>query len=123
MSKYTNKFKQLFEQFLAFFPAPLPRGMTEFDTWSARLIFAYGLPDNDSIRFALATMIMHLGPTECDKPRRYFGRAVLKGMSAQVANNVMYQLKEKQKAEDAAAKLAEAPAPLQVVSNDQPVSN
>lgn len=110
MNRYFTKAKQFFNKILGFFPSNLPHGMTEFDKWSNDLIFTYDLPNNDSIKFALATMILHLEPTECDKPKRYFGRAVQKGMAAQVAHGVMQTLKDKQKAEEEAAKAAAASA-------------
>lgn len=122
MSTYLTKINQFLIKVRNAFPAPLPRGMEEFETWSNALIVTYDLPDNDSIKFALATMILHLGPTECDKPKRYFARAVLKGMAAQVASAVMYNLKEKQKAEEA-AKLAVVTANGQATSDVITVSN
>src|SRR6185312_2319412 len=62
-------------------PRPLPLGRQEFQDWSDRLISGAMLPIDseadpeifkDSQRFALADMIMHLGPTESHKPDSFF---------------------------------------------------
>lgn len=124
MNMKLTKIKQFLSKLRNFLPSALPRGMSDFDSWSDDVISTYDLPANDSIKFALATMILHLGPTDSHKSKRYFAKCVLKGMSAQVASSVMYTLKEKQKAEEVAAKqLAEAPANSQVAANVQSVSN
>ena len=57
-------------------PTALPRGMTEFETWAASIITTYDFPNNDSVRFALATMIIHSGPQDDAKPKYQFARAV-----------------------------------------------
>jgi SNF2 family DNA or RNA helicase len=100
------KLKSILNWLLTFLPSPLPVGVKEFESWSSSIIQAYGLPDNDSVRFALATQIMHLGPTEANKPRRYFGLCLLKGAATQVAYGVMGELKEKQKREEEARQKA-----------------
>ena len=47
---------------------PLPQGMTEFEEWADRIISgALVTADPMSLKFALANMIMHLGPTESHK--------------------------------------------------------
>lgn len=99
-------FKRAFFKVLAFVPTALPFGLDEFNTWADRIIFTYDLPDNDSSRWALATMIQHCGATEATKPMRYFGRCARKGGANQVSAYVMQTLKMKQKAEEE-ARLAE----------------
>lgn len=96
--------KKQVKRLLAFIPSPLPFGAAEFETWASDIIYTYDLPDNDSFRWSLATMIQHCGATEATKPKRYFGRCARKGAANQVANWVMVELKEKQKAAEAAAK-------------------
>lgn len=97
---------RLYRQLLAFLPSALPFGLAEFEAWAADIIFTYNLPDNDSSRFMLSTMIQHAGPTECDKPKRYFGRSARKAGANQIAAQIMYDLKMKRNAEEAAAKAA-----------------
>lgn len=89
----------------------LPRGRKEFDAWSDEIIALAGAPNNDSTKFALATMIMHLQPTEAFKSKDYFVDSLLKGISNEVAYAVMHELKEKQKAAIEAEKQAALEAP------------
>lgn len=93
-----TKLKRAIYQLLAFFPTALPFGVHEFEVWASKIIFTYDLPDNDSSRWALATMILHSGATEATKPNRYFGRCARKGGANEVANYTMVTLKNKQKA-------------------------
>lgn len=98
-------------------PQKLPQGLAEFESWSKAIIDGYEMPDNDSIRFALATNIMHLSTDPRDKAMpaayvapEYFGHTLIKGAANQVAHAVMQDLKAKQAAEIEAAKTAEATA-------------
>ena len=106
-------FKRLWLLFLSIFPSKLPQGVSDFESWASGIIQAYGSPDNDSVRFALAVQIMHLSPTSAYKPKAYFGLVLLKGAATQVAGQVMQDLKAKQAAQIAAdqAKAAE-PQPV-----------
>jgi hypothetical protein len=96
MSKLFHSAKRLLRKLFFYLPSALPRGMSEFEGWAKDIIDTYQLPDNDSVRFALATMILHSGQTEAFKPKRYFALTALKGMSSQVAHGAMQELKEKQ---------------------------
>lgn len=96
MQNAVQKLKKFLNKIRFFFPSSLPVGMTEFYVWADSIIDAYGLPNNDSSQFALATMILHLDSTSDSKPKRYFGKAALKSMSNQIAAGVMQDLKQKQ---------------------------
>lgn len=106
-------------------PSPLPRGMAEFDAWALSIIDTYDFPNNDSVRFALATMIIHAGPQDDARPKHLFAQAVRASMSKQIAGAQFQDIKQRQieaqKAE--AAKLAEATANSAVASNVQPIQN
>lgn len=91
-----------------FIPTALPIGITEFDKWAKDIIDTYGFPDNDSIKFSMAVMILHLSATTAYKPKRYFALATLKGMSNQVVSQVIQDLKAKQQAEADKAKEAQS---------------
>lgn len=127
MNTVFTKFKYLFLRALAFFPTPLPVGMTAFKQWSDQIIDIYGLPDNDSGRWVLAVLVINLeGPKNKPAyyiPKRYFGLAGRKAMANEVASATMKELKEKQDAERKAAveQSAEATAKLSVVSDGQSV--
>lgn len=107
------KLKRCFLKLAAWFPTKIPTGVAEQNAWVDSIIDLYAFPNNDSLRFAIATMILHGGPTEARKPKRYFYLAVSAGMSRQVAADAMQTLKNKQIAAaeaEKAAKAAEVPA-------------
>lgn len=111
--------KQLVRHALAHIPTKLPQGMAEFETWSNDIIDLYKMPNNDSIKFALATAVMHLSATDAYKPKAYFGRILIKGAANQIVYAVMNDLKIKQ--QELAQKQAEATAQLEraVASDEQ----
>lgn len=103
--KLLNSVKKLAKQIRAFFPSRLPVGMQEFDTWSDSFSEIYNLPtDNkDSIKFTLASIIMHLGGQDAYKSKFYFLLTVRSGAAKQIAGSVFYDIKKKaQEAEKAA---------------------
>lgn len=80
--------EQLFEK------RPLPLGMTEFEQWSDRIISGTMLPaEPESMKFALATMIMHLKPQEDFVEDAYFIKSLRKAAANQVAHAKMQELK------------------------------
>lgn len=87
-------------------PRPLPMGMRDFQKWSRRIILGALLPSGkedpkifyDSQVFALANMLMHLGPTESHKPDAFFIHSLRKVAVNQVADAVRRELHEKAKA-------------------------
>ncbi len=108
-------------------PMPLPTGMTEFETWSARIIAKVGpLADEDSLKFALCSQIMHAAPTSANVPDSYFVNALRKAAANQVASQVFQDIKNKQKAAQEAEALAAQSQPVEattapaiVASDDQ----
>ncbi len=106
MDTIINKVKLYFKRLMAWLPSPLPVGMTAFQEWASSIVELYGLPDNDSSRWALATQLLHVNATSYYKSKRYFGVCSLKSMANQIAAGVMQDLKAKQAAEQ--AKAAEA---------------
>lgn len=113
MNRILSFIKTLFASIANRIPTKLPQGITEFEAWASSIIQHYKMPDNDSIRFALAVSILHLPSTASHMPKHFFGKTLLKGAASQVAGGVMQDLKDKQKAEATAAAL---------VSNTQPVA-
>jgi len=98
MNKILNAIKLSLKKLRNFFPSPVPQGVTEFAEWSTDIITVYGFPDNDSVRFALATMILHSGPTAAYLSKRYFALMVKAGAAKQVASQVFQDIKQKQAA-------------------------
>ncbi len=120
--KLIESIKKSVYKFLAFFPSRLPIGDAQFEVWFSDICYLYGLPENDSVRFAFGTMIMHLSPANKPgavdslvnsgatyyKPKRYFGLTALKGASNQTAHAIMSDCKARQ--DENNKKLAEAAA-------------
>jgi hypothetical protein len=118
MNNFLAKTKVFFQKLRARFPSPVPQGVEEFENWAKSIIDLYGFPDNDSVRFAVATMILHSGPSAAYVPKHYWATMIKAGAAKQVASQVFQDIKTKQQAAQlAAAKPAEATA-TPVASND-----
>jgi len=101
----------------------LPIGMADFDAWAKEIIGMTKLPDNDSMRFALAGAIWGLKSHEGHVPLEYFANVLIKAASSQVAGQVIEDLKAKQKAaQEEAAKAEAAKAEAQPVEATTPTS-
>lgn len=103
MNKTFSKLIKPFRKLAAYFPSPLPVGMTDFQKWCDDIVYLYDLPDNESLRWTLGAVILHLSPRKNGgtcyyKSKRFFGLTALKGASNEIAHAYMEQLKEKQKA-------------------------
>lgn len=89
----------------SYFPTKLPVGMTEFATWSDDVITLVGpIADALSLRFALATQIMHADSSNSALPMQYFIKRLRKTAANQVAAQVFQDVKlaQKKAAEEAA---------------------
>lgn len=96
------------------FPQTLPiAGMTCFEEFCDRLLYAYDLPSGPSYYHAIATMIMNQSPVTDKMPPRYFAKAVRKAMANEIAYAKLQQLRAAEKKEHEESKGAD----LQVVSN------
>lgn len=98
MNKITKKIKNLLQRLLDRIPTRLPDGALAFENWCQSLINTYGFPDNDSVRFMFAAMIMHTGQTAAYLPKRFFALSGLAAASKEVAHDRMVVMKEKQEA-------------------------
>lgn len=110
MKKLIAKVKRVGRQILGLFPTPLPTGVSHFAVWADSIVSTYDLPtnDQDSIRYAFATMIMHLGPQTARKPKYYFVLAVRAACAKQVAGATFQEIKARQV--EATKKATEAPS-------------
>lgn len=90
---------------------PLPLGKTAFKEWSDRIISGSIIDaDVESQRFALANMLLHLGPQESHKEDAYFIHSLRKVAINQVAHNMANEIKAAIDAKLAAEKAAEIAA-------------
>lgn len=109
------RLKKLWNQLKGLVPTLLPTGLTEFDAWVESFIETYDLPtkDTDTVKFVIASIIMHLGPQDSYKSKFYFYLTMVSGASKQVAGSVFSQIKEAQKQKDAeATKQLNEPKPV-----------
>lgn len=110
MTTFFNKVKQFGLYLLAYLPSSLPIGMTEFDVWAKSVLALTNLPDNDSTRFTLASIIPHQDKGSFLTPKIKFAHLMQKAAANQIAFGVMEELKAKQLAAVQAAQQAEATA-------------
>jgi hypothetical protein len=98
MNTLLRKLKKLGRLIAGLFPTAIPVGMTEFEQWAQSIEDTYRLPTNnkDSIRFSLATSIMHLGPTAAYKPKLYFALVLKAGAAKQIAGATFQDIKQRQ---------------------------
>lgn len=110
--------KLLLKRLLSYLPSRLPVGMSEFDTWSSAIIALTGpIADNDSLRFALASQIMHQGAAKGSIPKSFFVNSLRKAAANQVASQVFQDIKIKQ--QDAQKAALEAAQPTAEVTATQ----
>lgn len=78
---------------------PLPLGVKEFEEWSDRIISGACIPGAtpESQKFALADMILHLGPTESHKEDAYFIHCLRKYAVNQVADEMRKRIRDQAK--------------------------
>lgn len=93
------KLKRLFRLMRSLIPTSLPKGVTEFHSWADDIIDLSGAPNNDSVKFALATNILHAGQTSAIKPKFHYILLMKKAMANQVASHIMNEAKAKQETE------------------------
>jgi len=81
-------------------PRPLPMTRPEWDEWSGRIMAGAMVgATKESQLFALANLLMHLGPTEDHKPDIFFIKSLRKFCVNQVAEEMRQELHAAKKAE------------------------
>jgi len=82
---------------------PLPLGKTEFHEWADRIISGTMITATpESQKFALANMLLHLGPTEDHKEDIFFIKSLRKFAVNQVADDARKEMRDQEKARLAA---------------------
>ncbi len=130
MSIAYQKLIKFFSFARGFFPESLPVGMSEFHSWAESISNNYELPtkDLDSVKFTLASIVMHLGPSIDSKSKYYFVKQIRASAAKQIAGAAFYEIKQQQKSlQEAAAKAAlekqQAEATAPQVASDVPVQH
>lgn len=108
----------------SYFPTRLPVGMAEFAAWSTDVITLVGpIADTNSLKFALATQIMHADASKSSLPMQYFVNRIRKTAANQVAGQVFQDIKtaqieaQKKAAESVTPQTPEVTVPLGVTPN------
>lgn len=79
---------------------PLPVGVTEFHEWSDRIISGACLPATpDSLKFALANILINLPPNLAFEEDVYFIHCLRKSAANQVADFVRTEIRDRVKKE------------------------
>ena len=103
---------------------PLPLGVAEFHEWSDRIIEKAMLPATpESLKFALAEMIMHIKPTEDHCDDGYFIKCLRKGAANQVAHHMMITIRDEAKARLAKEEEAKKPHLVENSTNAEILEN
>lgn len=79
----------------ALFPSKLPIGVTEFNAWADDIVELSGLPDNDSMRYTLAVVVLELPKTNAYRPKEFFIRALIKGACNQIVSQIMHDIRDR----------------------------
>lgn len=79
------------------FATKLPVGTTAFDKWSDSIIELAGpMADRDSMRFAIASILIHADAKHGKLPKAYFINRLIKSAANQVASQVFQDIKKAQ---------------------------
>lgn len=96
----------MWKRFLANRSTRLPVGLAEFNAWADSIAELTGpIADEVSMKFALASILIHADAKHGALPKSYFVDRLIKSAANQVASQVFQDLKL---AQDAAKKAAEA---------------
>lgn len=94
------------KRLLSYLPTKLPVGTPQFETFADSIIELSGqYADRDSMRFAIASMVIHADHKAASLSKNYFVTRLRKSAANQVASQVFQDIKHKQ---DEAAKLKQA---------------
>jgi hypothetical protein len=107
---------RLIKRIRSYFPSKLPVGLPQFDAWVAEIIELSGqFADETSMRFVLASELLHSDAKKGSVPKNYFVSRCRKLAANQTAGYILQEIKaeqEKLKAAEAAKLAAEATAAL-----------
>jgi hypothetical protein len=79
----------------------LPVGVEAFHSWASEIIDMAGLPNNDSMKFALATIILEMDKSKGRVSKQEMATYLVKAAANQVAAFVFQDIKAKRIAKDA----------------------
>jgi thiamine pyrophosphate-dependent acetolactate synthase large subunit-like protein len=114
---------RLFVLIRSYFKRKLPVGMTEFHAWADRIISLAGkFADEDSLKFALASAVIHAKHDMASIEDQYFVRLLRKAAANQVASQLFQDIKAKQAAAAQPVEVTTQPI-VEVAANGQQAQN
>lgn len=125
------KLSMWFDRVRGRFPVRLPYNEATFEQFFQNICRTYGLADESDHRYAVASIIQHLGADVGFKAPYFFARAVYKMQANQIAFKTIQRLAEEQKQKAKEAEAAKAVAetnngeatPVTTGLHSVPVSN
>lgn len=94
--------RQMLLRLMSFFPRKLPVGMNAFNEFTNRILAQTGkYADEDSMRYVMASAILHLDSKKGAVPDSHFVNVLRKAAANQVASEVFQQIKLKQEQKQA----------------------
>lgn len=92
-----KRLRLLLKLILSYLPTPLPVGTTQFEAFADSIIEISGqYADKDSMRFAIASMIIHADHKAARLSKQYFVQRLRKSAANQIASQVFQDIKQKQ---------------------------
>ncbi len=108
-----KRISKLIKRLLSYLPTKLPVGVSQFESFADSIIELSGpYADIDSMRFAIASMIIHADHKQASLPKNYFVTRLRKSAANQIASQIFQDIKTRQeqalktKAEETALKEA-----------------
>lgn len=83
---------------LSYLPTALPENEPAHLAWSDSILELAGYPGNDSVRSAVASMVLHLDAGRTRASKQSFVAQIKRSIANQAAYNIMNDIKEKEKA-------------------------
>ncbi len=98
MKQLVSKLLRIATLLASHVPSRLPENDVEHAAWAGSVLSIAGYPDNDSLRCALATMILHLDASRTRASKQSFIKQIKRSIANQAAYNAMSEFKAREKA-------------------------
>lgn len=113
-----KQIKYIYKLIMSYFPAKLPVGLTAMHKFCDDVIELSGkFADIDSMKFAIATTIIHLDQGSAYVSKQFFVRRMRKAAANQVASAIFQEVKKRQDEEKAKAEATAKTQVLDIASN------
>lgn len=112
------------KRLLSYFPTKLPVGISQFESFADSIIELSGqYADVDSMRFAIASVLIHADHKYGSLPKNYFVVRLRKSAANQVASQVFQDIKTRQELAKQAAEVTAATTPEATTSDVPQTAN